>query len=372
MLFLVSSLLLVLLVIWWGIFFLNRVEDLKAGESARLHVTALQWLSQEPHSTAPPAGLLLVPVTDPQTAAALFIQPAGQGQVLIPAPEAQQAIEQSYARKRLMILSEGALLLLLVLVSLGAIAASQAKAFRINWEMSNFLQAVTHELKSPLTSLKLLLETLKDQPAALPEPGPALEAGLGEIARLERGISNVLQISALEGRRLRLKLEAIELGRALRIWAQEREALVRLRQGTLTLVTPEPVVVRYDPTALATILDNLLDNALKYSQGAAEITITLAQDEIHATLAMRDAGIGLQAGDAERVFDRFWRAGDELTRNAPGSGLGLYLVRKLIAYGGGQVRAESPGPGQGTTITCTWPRGSYDDLVPTRDLIPAG
>lgn len=371
--FLLSSLMLAILVVWWGVFFLRRVNDLEQGAIHAAQVEALEWALAADPGPLPP-GLERIPKAEASASEHAFqvILPGSPHEVVVLSPSAETAIHASYERRRVMILGEGSLLLALVIISLGAVAASQSKALRLNWEMTNFLQAATHELKSPLASLRLLLETLKDQPAALGDPAPMLEAGLVQIQRLERLIANMLQTSALDARRLRLHLEPLELGREVRIWAKAREADVTAREGSLTLDCPNPIVARFDRGALQLVLDNLLDNALKYSPGVPVISVELRGEEAEAVLSLSDQGIGLQAADVPRVFDRFWRAGDELTRTSEGTGLGLYLVRKLVTMAGGRVQAASPGPQQGTTITLRLPRRTFDDLVPTRDLIPAG
>jgi|GEM_PF-2177069 len=377
--FVISSHLLALLVIWWGIFFMRRVSDLELGAINALKVEALSyvvdyWNTPQKHVVADIPPTLEMLAIGPEADARAFQVPLTyiQDFVLVPTPEAEAKIHDEFERRKFMILTEGTVLLALVLTSLAAIASSQTKAFRLNWEMSNFLQAATHELKSPLASLRLLLETLKDQPEAIPEPRPMLEAGLVQIHRLERLIGNMLQTSALDAQRLRLHLEALELGRELRVWAKNREPEIAAREGTLTLDIPVPVIAQFDKSALTQILDNLLDNALKYSTGAPKITVKIAAEEVDAILSMTDQGIGLAPADVPRVFDRFWRAGDELTRTSEGTGLGLYLVRKLVTKAGGRVSASSPGPALGTTITVRLPKGSRDDLTKTRDLIPAG
>lgn len=375
--FVISSHLLALLVIWWGIFFMRRVSDLEQGAINALKVEALEYSRGIDYQTAGSPMLpsrLEVVKTHAEAAGRTFAVPVGRGQgpMIVPTLAAQDEIHDEYERRKFMILTEGSVLLALVLASLAAIASSQTKAFRLNWEMSNFLQAATHELKSPLASLRLLLETLKDQPEAIPEPRPMLEAGLVQIHRLERLIGNMLQTSALDAQRLRLHVEALELGRELRVWAKNREPEVSAREGTLALDIPAPVIAQFDKSALTQILDNLLDNALKYTTGAPHITVKIGSDEVDAILTMTDQGIGLAPADLARVFDRFWRAGDELTRTSEGTGLGLYLVRKLVTKAGGRVSASSPGPALGTTITVRLPKGSRDDLTPTRDLIPAG
>jgi len=380
--FLISSLLLVLLVIWWGIFFAMRVAELEEGAFAKLEVQALQWAQQQASSKgrpdwvhlAPPDGLEIV-VGKPTGSRAFVHQlpPGDYDTPLIMPTEARQAeIKAYYDRKRTMVIGEGALLLLLVVVSLSSILAAHKRALDLNHEMGNFIQAVTHELKSPLTSLRLLLETLRDNPQAIPEPGPALDAGMVQIKRLERLITNILQASALEGHRLRIQRTGLDLSREVRTFALSREAAVKAAGGTLTVEAPLPVIVRYDRDALHHVLDNLLDNALKYAQGAPQVTLAVHGEEGEGVLEVRDQGVGLAHGQAERVFERFWRAGDELTRTSEGTGLGLYLVKKLVTEGGGRVSASSPGPGLGTIVTIRLPRGTAEDIVPTRDLIPAG
>ena len=378
-LFVCSSLMLVLLVVWWAVFFTLRIADLREGKIDQLRLEAVHWIMAHPEAaaspTAPtglPAGLQVATQSPSGVSGSLFIEPLGSRYVVTPTPAAAADIASFFQRKETMIIGEGSVLFLLVIVSLGTILMGHKRAIELNADMSNFLQAVTHELKSPLTSLRLLLETLKTNPEAIPEPGPLLEAGLVQVGRLERLITNILKTSALESHRLKLARTPFDLTREVRTFALSREAQVKAAGGTLMLDLPEPVVVRYDREALTAVLDNLLDNAIKYSTSAPAITLAVRSDEINAILEVRDRGKGLAPGQATHLFERFWRGEDELTRSSEGTGLGLYLVRQLITTGGGEIGAASPGPGQGTTITVRLPKGSHADLVPTRDLIPAG
>ncbi|MEO7995482.1 MAG: HAMP domain-containing sensor histidine kinase, partial [bacterium] len=374
-LFVTASVLLVLLVIWWGIFFALRVRDLRAGRIAELHVAALQQLLDDPTLSRPlPAELLMVEPDSPAVAQASFVvrSPLDSSWVLIPSADREAEIASFYHRKMVMVTGEGSLLILLVLVSLGAIWASHSKALRLNWEMSNFLQAVTHELRTPLTSLKLLFETLEQNPEAVEDRQAMFQAGLVQISRLERLITNLLKVSALEGHRTRLRLAVFDLSREVRAFAMAREPQVKARQGTLIIECPAPVLVRFDREALVQVLDNLLDNALKYSPDPPVITLRVAAEEAEGVLTCIDKGLGLTKEQQGRVFERFWRAGDEATRTSEGTGLGLYLVRRLVTSAGGRMAVESPGMGYGSTFIVRLPRGSAEEIVPERDLIPGG
>jgi signal transduction histidine kinase len=128
------------------------------------------------------------------------------------------------------------------------------------------------------------------------------------------------------------------------------------RRLTVELALPDkPLYARYDLGVLKTVLRNLLDNAAKYGGADKPVRVAVAQQGTAATIEVRDQGIGLAAEEREKIFGKFYRVGDEMVRQAEGSGLGLYLVRELVRHVGGTVTAESPGAGKGTTFRVTLP-----------------
>jgi len=222
-------------------------------------------------------------------------------------------------------------------------------------QQANFLSAVTHELKSPLASIRLFIETLelRDPP---PEKRARYLANMrGDVDRLDSLVNNILAVARLDSGRFVVHADRADLGRDV---ADVVEALGKdasQRRLSVDLAVPaEPLLARYDLGVLKTVLRNLLDNAAKYG-GNQPVHVTVARQGACAAIEVRDQGIGLAAEEREKIFEKFYRVGEEMVRQAEGTGLGLYLARELVRQLGGSITAESPGVGKGSTFRVTLP-----------------
>ena len=220
---------------------------------------------------------------------------------------------------------------------------------------SDFVAAVSHELRTPLTPLKGFLISL-EQGIVDPEPDALLEYyGImrRQAERLERLITDLLDVSLLGAGTFRLDAEDICLPDTLQEQIREAEQLPIGRP--VAFVAPcEPVWVRADPQRVGQVITNLLSNAFKYSPPDARIEATLTVSEGYAQVSVYNEGEGVPARDQERLFDRFYRADSAITRMAGGVGLGLHISKKLVEAMGGRIWCESA-PGQGCTFSLTLP-----------------
>lgn len=222
---------------------------------------------------------------------------------------------------------------------------------------TSFIDSVTHELKSPLAALKLCLETLArpDLPHAQHER--LRQMMLDDVERLTAFIDRVLAATRLAGG-VRASQNLTEL--ALADFARRCAAVVarraRVAEGAVRVEIPADLTLTTDEVALSTVLENLIDNAIKYSGPAPEVVVAAAPaPKGQVALEVRDRGIGIPRSHLRRVFERFYRVPDEAVRERRGTGLGLYVVSALVRFLGGRVEALSPGAGQGTTIRLLLP-----------------
>jgi signal transduction histidine kinase len=250
-----------------------------------------------------------------------------------------------------MFAAEGATFLCILVAGTVLILRSVRREMELMRQQANFLSAVTHELKSPLASIRLFIETLelRDPP---PEKRARFLANMrGDVDRLEGLVNNILAVARLDSGRFVVHVDRGDLGRDV---AEVIEALGKdpsQRPLNLELALPDqPLHARYDLGVLKTVLRNLLDNAAKY--GGADKPVRQGD---WAAIEVRDQGIGLAAEEREKIFQKFYRVGEEMVRQTEGSGLGLYLARELIRQMGGSIAAESPGVGQGTTFRVSLP-----------------
>jgi signal transduction histidine kinase len=213
-----------------------------------------------------------------------------------------------------------------------------------------FVADVTHELRTPLTVIKGTIETLED--GALDDlagRGALLSAMQRETDRLIRLVNDLLVLTRADAGALNLSMEPVDLAELARARCAHLAALAARSQVQLSVSGAESACVLGDPDRLAQVLDNLLDNAIRYSPPGATITVELALSAGECQCAVRDQGAGIAARHLPLIFDRFYRTDASRNRQTGGAGLGLAIVRALVLAQGGTIGAESV-EGQGTTI----------------------
>lgn len=222
---------------------------------------------------------------------------------------------------------------------------------------TSFTDSVTHELKSPLAALKLCLETL-----ARPDLPPAQQERLrqmmfDDVERLTAFIDRVLTATRMAGGLHQTQnLTDVALAEFARRCAAGVARRARVADDIVRVEIPADLSLTTDEVALGTVLENLIDNAIKYSGADPEVVVAAAAaPKGQVALEVRDRGIGIPHKDLRRVFERFYRVPDEAVRERRGTGLGLYVVSALVRFLGGRVEARSDGPGQGTTIRVILP-----------------
>lgn len=265
-------------------------------------------------------------------------------------------------RHVVMFLSEGVAFMIVTLVGVVIIYGSLSEQVRTRQLRATFLAAVTHELRSPLASIRLLLETLHKRCDLDPAKRHELIGRmLADTDRLERLVQDLLRAGQLENHALEaapVRLDLVELVRE-RIEAI-RERLLQPADGVEASLDGE-VIVAVDPELFRGVIDNLLENAVKYSETPRRLDVRVFARRGVAVLEVQDDGIGLDPETQAQLFRPFYRAGDEETRSQRGTGLGLYLVAGIALAHGGRCAAESDGVGRGTTMRVEVPLARVPD-----------
>lgn len=221
---------------------------------------------------------------------------------------------------------------------------------------TSFIDSVTHELKSPLAALKLCLETLARPDLPAPQHSRLREMMLDDVERLTGFIDRVLQATRLPAERSLRPLQEIDLAALARRCAHVVTRRAHMSDELVRIEVPPGLMLASDEVALAVVLENLIDNAVKYSQQDVEVELSARPGRKgKVVIEIRDRGIGIRRPDLRRVFDRFYRVPDEDVRSRRGTGLGLFVVSALVRSLRGKVMAFSAGPGQGTTMQVTLP-----------------
>jgi signal transduction histidine kinase len=249
----------------------------------------------------------------------------------------------------------GSVLFILLIGGLVLIWLLLLREVRLNERQSNFVSAVTHELKTPVASLKLYLETLELRDLTPERRAEFYRTMHQDIDRLDATINNVLS-AAMYTERPVADPRPLDLARLARRAAELTLTRRQLAQGAVRYVGPESLRVAGDAQALETALLNLLDNAVKYSRDRVEVEIEVWGDaDGQAHVRVRDRGIGMSRTHLPFIFTRFYRIGSEVRRSRTGTGLGLFIVRSIVKGHKGTISVDSPGPDRGSTFTITLP-----------------
>jgi two-component system, OmpR family, sensor histidine kinase SenX3 len=237
------------------------------------------------------------------------------------------------------------------------------REIRRNEQHDSFINAVTHELKTPIASIRLYLETLQRREVDAAQRREFYQSMLVDTERLMGTVEQVLKAGAVaqkkaSGQRIpvdfnALVRECVELARA------RHHLLPEQLDYQASLSQADGAGVLGDPEELHTAVSNLLDNAVKYSPDGVHITVQLAApDAEQVVLRVHDQGVGIPQNELKRIFKRFYRVRQRGRARVKGTGLGLFIVRAIARNHGGRVFAQSDGAGKGTTVTMELPRRS--------------
>lgn len=272
-------------------------------------------------------------------------------------PQALSQLREDQRRRMYRYGWEGSFFIIVLVAAMAVIAHALRQDAELRRRQQNFLAAVTHEFKSPLASLRLSAETLalRDPPA--PARQKIVQRVLDDLSRFETMIGNILDTARLEEGRVALRPERVVLAAAVRQVFEELGERARAGNVALESEIPGDLDVEADPVAVRTVLRNLVDNAVKatVANGGGRVHVVAHVEDAAAAIEVRDDGVGFAPDEAQKLFDKFYRPGDELRRTSSGSGLGLYIVRRFMQLTGGRVAARSDGPGKGATFTLRWP-----------------
>ena len=269
----------------------------------------------------------------------------------------EQIYEQESSRRRMIIL-EGVVFFLFLLAGLWMIYRTLVKQRELRQQQENFMMAITHELKTPLASINLYVDSLLSPEIAEQEKLKILPKIKHDVYRLKRQIENVLEVARHHGLTEKSSYESFNLSQLL---DQRLDALKKFYSNVnyrLKADIEEKVRIYGDRRALGKAIDLILENSLVHNEGREiEITVGLSLSNNIIYLNIGDNGCGVDKEEISKIFDQFYRAGPELTRPSYGTGLGLYIAREIINSHGGTISVISEGPSRGIAFTVKLKRG---------------
>ena len=257
-------------------------------------------------------------------------------------PDRAAIIKSESDRKEMQYAGEGTTFLLVILV--GAIFFYRAvkRQFKISQEQQNFMMAITHELKTPIAIAKLNLETMQKRKLDDQQQQRLLHNTLHETTRLDTLCNNMLISSQIEAGGYRFVREEINLGKLLNSCTED--FILRYPQKEFSRTIEEDIIITGDKMLLQIAINNLLENAVKYSSKETAVQVALELNDTVAEIQVRDEGPGIADEEKKKVFEKFYRLGNEATRRAKGTGLGLYITKKIIKNHGGNIFSQDNVP----------------------------
>jgi signal transduction histidine kinase len=247
-------------------------------------------------------------------------------------------------------------LLALILAGATVIFIYWNKQHWLNKMQRAFVSNVTHELKSPVASIQLALETMALRDLSEEKRREYIGMMLSDTERLTALIDRILGAARIEKMRGRYHLEIVSMRRFVEEVLEEDRHLYEKEGKVIVVEKGQDVHVAIDRVAMRVVLANLLENAARYSPRNSKILIRVQKDLRSCRLDVIDSGEGIRSQDLKNVFKMFWRGSEERSPHLRGTGLGLYIVRNIVKDHHGKVWASSPGPGRGSTFGVRLPR----------------
>lgn len=248
-------------------------------------------------------------------------------------------------------------LVLLVVVSL--LMSLQFRRLNIQFNLArlydNFIANVTHELKSPLASIQLSLETLQSRKLPDSRQKEFISMMLKDTNRLNHLINAILEIPAIEQKKIAHNFHVYPIGPLIRELILDVREQFNLPEKAIQIRGKGDCRCVVDRNALKIVLDNLIDNSIKYSLGPAQISLSMHCAQRHFHLVYHDHGVGISGKSQKRIFEKFYRIQNRECPNVKGTGLGLYWTYEILQYHGGKISVNSKGRNKGTTFQIELP-----------------
>jgi signal transduction histidine kinase len=274
-----------------------------------------------------------------------------------PTPDVLASFEEEKEKRIRRYVWESGFFLVALAVCIAVIWRALRAEARVLQEQDNFLALVSHQFKTPLASLQLSLETMSMRQLSPPDQRSLIDRMLADLARMEGLVTRILDSVRLERGRVDLRNEPIDLAVAVtRVVGQLTERAARERI-TFSVDVPKGLELLADPLAVDVVIRNLIENAVAAVApvGGGAITLNGRRLANEVELSVRDSGVGFRSEDSARLFQKFSRLHPGGGSSYYGTGLGLFIVRRMMQLAGGRVTAHSDGVGQGAQFTLAWP-----------------
>ena len=250
-------------------------------------------------------------------------------------------IQEKRSSRTKQYVGEGSTFLLVIIIGAAVVYTSFRRSIRLSRQQNNFMLAVTHELKSPIAAMKLNLQTMARHSLDEEKKSLLIDRCVSESNRLNDLCNNMLLASQIEGKQYKAAKERINFTELI------DDSLADYDQSYKNKFVHEQLPELHlngDKTLITMAVNNLLENAVKYTPKNEPVHISLKEENGHAVLCVADKGVGIPDDEKSKVFDKFYRVGNEETRKSKGTGLGLYLTRKIVKQHKGKISVKDNEP----------------------------
>ncbi len=364
-----SLFLLALLVAWWGVFLWRSIERTHQDRYSLIELRMQIYSSLLGHVEDSKAlagvipkgeGLDVVACSDAESGLQIALSPFHQELCIVPQADVLDALDREYRRTAAMVAGEAVLSVVLVLAIAGMFYRLLATEKRSQQELQELWSRVTHEIKTPIAGIKALLQTLQTQEFTREELAPLLEMGLREADRQEMLAENLLIGQRLSRGAYAMRPARMALPDLVRGYFDRAGLQIRPEQVNVQIACPSDTEVMVDAGGLRMVLDNLVDNAVKYCGDGLVLSVLVERVGERVTVTVADNGPGFPPADAEAIFEAYRRLDGESSSARRGTGMGLHISRRLIREMGGNLTASSEGAGKGSRfVIAFWEAGSW-------------
>ena len=269
----------------------------------------------------------------------------------------------------ILILIGGLVLLLAVSAGMSLLFHRLSIQFNLTQLYDNFISNVTHELKSPLATIQLYLETLEKYDLSREQQKKFIAMMLKDSRRLEKLINTILEIPALEKKKIAHNFEVFEVESLVRDLIKQAREEFKLPEESIRIIGRATCQCVLDRQAFKMVLDNLIDNSLKYNEGQVQITLKLFCDDKEFVLTYSDQGIGIPLAEQKKVFRKFYRVNTPRTPTVKGTGLGLYWTKEILRFHRGRIVVSQSNEQGGTVFLIKLPVYSSSKHRSFKDLL---
>ncbi|MGB1017582.1 MAG: sensor histidine kinase [Chitinophagales bacterium] len=250
-------------------------------------------------------------------------------------------LNKKYEREKIMIITEGLVFTLLLVILVFRVKKSVEQEINFSRQQQNFILSITHELKSPLSSIKLMSETLKKHELKPEIKDKLITNSLYEVDRLQNLVENVLLAAKIDNDAYGFSKQKLNISDL------SKQIVERCRTASTNKIIAEideNIILEADKSGFTSIIINLLENAIKYSPENSPVYFSLTYFEENILMTVKDVGLGIAEEEKLKVFDKFYRVGNEEVRATKGTGLGLYIVNELVKFHKGNIEIYDNAP----------------------------